>query len=100
MEVYLKPIISACMLLVPFDAVRRVVSTANVTLSIYHVALDADGWMFAVSITACVVCLMVTAYFAFDFMLCLFSSTRQMLYDRVTGITHVNTVKQKEKLLS
>ena len=64
--------------------------------NLYHVALDADGWMFAVSIAACVLCLMVTVYFAFDFMLCLFSSTRQMLYDRVTGITHVNTVKQKD----
>ena len=66
--------------------------------NLYHVALMADGWRFSVSIAVCVLCLMVTAYFAIDFILCLFSSTRQMFYDRVMGITHVNMVKQKEKI--
>ena len=66
--------------------------------NLYHVALKADGWRFSVSIAVCLLCLMVTAYFAIDFILCLFSSTRQMFYDRVMGITHVNMVKQKEKI--
>ena len=66
--------------------------------NLYHAALMADGWRFSVSIAVCVLCLMVTAYFAIDFILCLFSSTRQMFYDRVMGITHVNMVKQKEKI--
>ena len=66
--------------------------------NLYHVALKAYGWRFSVSIAVCVLCLMVTAYFAIDFILCLFSSTRQMFYDRVMGITHVNMVKQKEKI--
>ncbi|MFR2512957.1 MAG: hypothetical protein ACLS9K_14430 [Lachnospira eligens] len=66
--------------------------------NLYHVAFKAYGWRFSVSIAVCVLCLMVTAYFAIDFILCLFSSTRQMFYDRVMGITHVNMVKQKEKI--
>ena len=28
-----------------------------------------------------------------DFILCLFSDTRNMIYDKVTGITHVNMVR-------
>ena len=63
--------------------------------NLYHLAVDAQGWMFILVMAASVICLLVTVYFAIDFMLCLFSSTRNMLYDRVMGITHINMVKKE-----
>ena len=63
--------------------------------NLYHLAVDAQGWMFILFMTACVICLLVTVYFAIDFILSLFRSTRNMLYDRVMGITHINMVKKE-----
>ena len=35
--------------------------------NLYHLAVDAQGWMFILFMTACVICLFVTGYFAIDF---------------------------------
>ena len=40
--------------------------------------------------------ILITIYMAFDLLLCLFSSTRNMLYDRITGITHRSDIISRQ----
>lgn len=54
----------------------------------YNILPDLQGWKFYVCIAACIAFVMIAVYTAFDLLLCLFSKTRDMLYDRLTRITH------------
>ena len=61
--------------------------------NLYQTAVNTDGWIRWFSVVGCVVCIITAICFIIDFILCLFSDTRNMIYDRVTGITHINMVR-------
>lgn len=61
----------------------------------YHLAIKTDGILSFACIAGCIVSLLIVVYFAIDFLLCLFSSKRNMLYDRLTGITHISIITSK-----
>ena len=54
----------------------------------YRMAIELEGVKLWAVTAGCVICILITIYMAFDLLLCLFSSTRNMLYDIITGITH------------
>ena len=61
--------------------------------NLYQAAANTEGWIRWLCVVGCVVCIITVICFIIDFILCLFSDTRNMIYDRVTGITHVNMVR-------
>ena len=61
--------------------------------NLYQAAANTEGWIRWLCVVGCVICIITAICFIIDFILCLFSDTRNMIYDRVTGITHVNMVR-------
>ena len=61
---------------------------------IYQFMMNSDissgEWRFYACAAGIIVCLSITIYMAFDLLLCLFSDTRNMLYDRVVKLTHIS----------
>lgn len=61
---------------------------------IYDYMINADvnygEWKFYVCIAGIIVCVFIAVYMALDLLLCLFSHTRNMLYDRMVKLTHIN----------
>ena len=62
----------------------------------YHMAIELEGVKLWAVTAGCVICILITIYMAFDLLLCLFSSTRNMLYDRITGITHRSDIISRQ----
>ena len=52
--------------------------------------MDMGEWKFYACMSMLMICIAVAIYMAFDLLLCLFSDTRNMLYDRMTAITHIS----------
>ena len=61
--------------------------------NLYQAAANTEGWIRWLCVVGCVICIITAICFIIDFILCLFSDTRNMIYDRVTRITHVNMVR-------
>ena len=61
---------------------------------IYHFMLSGnpltEGWKYYLCIAGIAVCMCIAVYMALDLLLCLFSDTRNMLYDRIAHITHIS----------
>ena len=62
----------------------------------YRMAIELEGVKLWAVTAGCVICILITIYMAFDLLLCLFSSTRNMLYDRITGITHRSDIISRQ----
>lgn len=60
----------------------------------YNYMINADvnsgEWKFYICIVGIIVCVFIAVYMALDLLLCLFSHTRNMLYDRIVKLTHIN----------
>ena len=61
---------------------------------LYKLTETATGWEYVFYGIGCGIFIIIAAYFVVDLVLCLFSDTRNMIYDRITGITHMNMVKK------
>lgn len=61
---------------------------------LYKLTETAIGWEYVFYGIGCGIFIIIAAYFVVDLVLCLFSDTRNMIYDRITGITHMNMVKK------
>ena len=61
---------------------------------LYKLTETATGWEYVFYGIRCGIFIIIAAYFVVDLVLCLFSDTRNMIYDRITGITHMNMVKK------
>ena len=61
---------------------------------IYQFMMNSDifsgEWRFYACVAGIIICLFITFYMAFDLLLCLFSDTRNMLYDRIVKLTHIS----------
>ena len=47
-------------------------------------------WKYYAFVVCMAICVMIAVYMAIDLLLCLLSATRNMLYDRITKLTHIS----------
>ena len=60
-------------------------------------AIELEGVKLWAVTAGCVICILITIIiWHLIYYLCLFSSTRNMLYDRITGITHRSDVISRQ----
>lgn len=57
---------------------------------IQDAGLQKGEWKYYAFIVCMAICVIIAVYMAFDLLLCLLSATRNMLYDRITKLTHIS----------
>lgn len=57
---------------------------------IQNAGLQKGEWKYYIGMAGLVICLGIAAYMALDLFLCILSATRNMLYDRISHLTHIS----------